>query len=74
MPIPSEEGAAMVSEWIIRQVSLKTGQTNRQAREPLAVFTLTLFGHPRLFGCIRTNGTEPAQRVYYRVPSYAKKI
>jgi hypothetical protein len=29
MPIPSEEGADMVSEWIIRRVSLKTGQTNK---------------------------------------------
>ena len=44
MPIPSEEGADMVSEWIIRQVSLKTGRTNKQARES-TLFTLTLFGH-----------------------------
>ena len=57
MPIPSEEGAAMVSEWISRQVSLKTGRTNKQARESLTVFTLTLFGHSssRLFGSVRIN-------------------
>ena len=44
MPIPSEDGADMVSEQIIRQVSLKTGRTNKQARGS-TLFTLTLFGH-----------------------------